>query len=114
VPMRFFSLSRELFAVTIKKVVEVFEADPRLRDTEHDIGFGHEASTRATSKIAHRLHLPYERYYGTHSKYGNTVSAAVPLGMSLAFQEAVLKRGQNVLLIVGAAGITVGFASFTF
>jgi len=34
--------------------------------------------------------------------------------MSLAVEEKRLARGDRVLIIVGSAGISVGFAAFTF
>jgi 3-oxoacyl-[acyl-carrier-protein] synthase III len=114
VPLRFFALSSELLATVSEKVVEVFSGDPELRGRTYDIGFGHEASTRINRGLAKRLGLPYERYVSTHERYGNTVSASVPLGMSLALEEGRLKRGDQVLILVGASGISVGLASFTF
>ena len=53
-------------------------------------------------------------YYSLHPRYGNCVSASVPLGMSLAAQEGRLNRGDKTLIVVGSAGVTVGLASFTF
>jgi 3-oxoacyl-[acyl-carrier-protein] synthase III len=46
--------------------------------------------------------------------HGNTVSASVPLGMSLALAQGRLRRGDRVLVIVAASGITVGLATFMF
>jgi 3-oxoacyl-[acyl-carrier-protein] synthase III len=114
VPFKFYSLSRKLIATTIKKIVATFEADPRLRDASYDICFGHAASEKAREIIARRLGLPQEMYYRTHARFGNTVSASVPLGMSLALQEGRLQRGNRTLIIVGSAGISIGLASFTF
>jgi 3-oxoacyl-[acyl-carrier-protein] synthase III len=113
-PMRFFALSRELLKVSVEKVVEVFQSDPHLPKQRYDIGFGHEASKKVNGIIARRLGLPYEGYYETHERFGNTVSASVPLAMSLAIDDGKLQRGHRVLVLVGASGITVGLASFTF
>jgi 3-oxoacyl-[acyl-carrier-protein] synthase III len=113
-PMKFFSLSRELLSVTVKKIVEAFDDEPRLRGQEYDVIFGHEASEKASRVIGRRLGLPYERYVATHREYGNTIAACVPLGMSLALQDGRLRRGNKVLVMVGSAGITIGFATFTF
>jgi 3-oxoacyl-[acyl-carrier-protein] synthase III len=113
-PLKFYSLSRRLIATTIKKIVELFEADPRLRSATYDICFGHAASEKAREVIGRRLGLPQDMYYRTHARYGNTVSASVPLGISLAREEGRLRRGDRTLIIVGSAGISVGLASFTF
>jgi 3-oxoacyl-[acyl-carrier-protein] synthase III len=111
-PMRFYAQSHELLTITARKVIETFEADDELRARRHDVGFGHEASAKASQLIAR--HLPYVRYVSTHARFGNTVSATVPLGMSVALQEDRLHRGDRVLVLVGASGVTVGLASFTF
>jgi 3-oxoacyl-[acyl-carrier-protein] synthase III len=113
-PLRFFALSSELLSSVSRRVADVFLADPQLAGRTYDVGFGHEASTRINRLLAKRLGLPYERYVSTHERYGNTVSASVPLGMSIALEEGRLKRGDRVLVLVGASGITVGLATFTF
>jgi 3-oxoacyl-[acyl-carrier-protein] synthase III len=113
-PMRFFAQSHELLGVTSRKVIETYKADPVLQHRQHDIGFGHEASKKAVQLIARQLGLPYDHYVSTHARFGNTVSASVPLGMSIASKEGRLHRGDRVLVLVGASGITVGLASFTF
>jgi 3-oxoacyl-[acyl-carrier-protein] synthase III len=113
-PMKFYSLSRELLGITIKKIIEEFENEPKLRDGEYDVIFGHEASEKASRLIGRQLGLPYDRYVATHREYGNTIAACVPLGMSLAIHDGRLKRGDRVLVMIGSAGITIGFATFTF
>ena len=111
---KFYSLSRELLSVTAKRIVEVFESEPGLADPPFDICFGHAASEKASQVIARKLRLPYERHFSTHAAYGNTVAASIPLGMSLAIEQGALRRGDRVLVIVGASGITVGVARFTY
>ena len=112
--LRFHSRSRELMSVTTRKIVEVFRGDPILSHRTYDVCFGHSASEKAVRIIAKQIQQPYEIYYSTHPDYGNTVSAAVPLGMSLASRDGRLRRGSRVLIIVGASGISVGIASLTF
>ena len=113
VPDRLFSLSRPLLAAGIRRLIEVWDATPELRARSHDLGFGHNPSEPACALVAR--HLGFEdRYFPTHRAYGNTVSAALPLGMSVARAAGRLRRGDRVLLAVGSAGITVGFASLTF
>ena len=85
--MRLFSLSSELLTATSRRLIETFSMDPRLRTGEYDIGFGHEASVKVNRMIAKQLRLPYERYVSTHAQFGNTVSATVPLGFSVALAD---------------------------
>jgi 3-oxoacyl-[acyl-carrier-protein] synthase III len=111
---KFYSRSRELLSATTRKIIETFEADPVLPRGTYDICFGHGASERASELVARRLGIPLEIYVPTHAQFGNTVAASIPLGMSLALDSGKLKRGARSLIIVGASGITVGLATFTF
>ncbi len=113
-PMRLFVQSSELLTATARRLIEVFSLDPHLRNVMFDVGFGHEASIKVNRILATKLGLPYERYVSTHADFGNTVSATVPLGMSLALRDGRLKRGDTVLVLMGASGVTVGVATFTF
>ena len=111
---QFFSLSRELVVTTVKKIAEVYGQDPHFHKRCFDIAFGHEASQKASEVLVKQLGIPPGIYYSVHPRYGNCVSASVPLGMSLAFQEGRLRRGDRVLIVVGSAGVSVGLSSFTF
>lgn len=113
-PMRLFSLSRPLMTVATAKLAETFSSDPRLRDAQYDVIFGHAASDKAISVLSRRLGIPEDVYFPTHARFGNTVSASIPLAMSLALDEGRLARGQKVLLMAAASGISIGLASFTF
>jgi len=113
VPERLFSLSRPLLAAGTRRLIELWQDAAQLRERPHDIVFGHNPSEPACILVARRLGVE-DRYFPTHRDYGNTVSAALPLGMSLARAAGRLRRGDRVLLAVGSAGITVGFASLTF
>lgn len=56
----------------------------------------------------------YSICYNTFSKVGNTGSVSIPLGMVLAEEEGLLKRGDKVALIVGASGFSYGGACFIY
>src|SRR5712692_3739281 len=76
--------------------------------------FSQTASQKANEIISRRLGLPAEIEFQTRADYGNTAAASIPLGMSLAIEQGRLRRGHRTLCIMGSAGITVGFAKFTF
>ena len=113
-PMHLFSMSRRLLTIAADKIVDMFQADPMLQGRTYDICFGHAASKRAEEGVLRRIGFPVEDYVGTHAIFGNTVSASVPLGMSVALETGRLRRGQRVLVIVAAGGIVVGLGRFTF
>jgi 3-oxoacyl-[acyl-carrier-protein] synthase III len=112
-PGRFFARSSELFPIVTELIVDTWKDDPRLQAGRYDIAFGHEASERLSADITTKLGVR-SIYFPIHRRFGNTVSASIPLAMSLADEEKRLARGNRVLIIVGSAGISVGFAAFTF
>lgn len=113
VPLRFFACSTEIFDVALRNIVSTFQSDRTLQERKYDIAFGHDATARISEAVTRALGvLPI--YFPTHHLYGNTVSASVPLAMSLAIESHRLKRGDQVLIIVGSAGMSIGLASFTF
>jgi 3-oxoacyl-[acyl-carrier-protein] synthase III len=113
-PNQFYAQSDRLVARTTRRIVETYRADSKINHGNYDVFFSHSASARAIEIIAAQLGLPMDRYIPTHAEYGNTSSASIPLGMSLAIKDGRLARGNRVLAIAGSAGITAGFASFTF
>jgi 3-oxoacyl-[acyl-carrier-protein] synthase III len=113
VPGRFFALSTELFIAVTELIVTTWKADPRLDGGRYDVAFGHEASEKLSADITRACGV-YDVYFPTHRRFGNTVSASIPLGMSVAEEEGRLKRGDRVVIIVGSAGISVAFATFTY
>jgi 3-oxoacyl-[acyl-carrier-protein] synthase III len=112
--LKFFSQSRRLISTTLKEVIETYKSDPNLVGASYDICFGHTASEKARRLVGRRLGLAPEIQFPIQADYGNTASASLPLAMSLAIGEGRLKRGHRTLCIMGSAGITIGFAKFTF
>jgi len=113
-PLRFFAHALELNARVVRALEKHYWSDVRLSRSKPDIIFGHSAGLPATRNVARKLRLDLSRHYEIFPRYGNTASASLPLAMSLAWQEQVLHRGQQVLLIMGSAGVTTGFCTFGF
>jgi 3-oxoacyl-[acyl-carrier-protein] synthase III len=111
---KFFAESNRLIELAVDRIVDTYEGDRRLSDQGYDIIFSHAASMKANGLVADRLGLEIDKLVQTHALFGNTVSASVPLGISLAVDDGRLKRGDRALVVVGSAGITVGFARFVF
>jgi 3-oxoacyl-[acyl-carrier-protein] synthase III len=110
---RFFALSTELFVAVTELIVTTWKADPRLDGGRYDVAFGHEASEKLSADITKACGV-HDVYFPTHARFGNTVSASIPLAMSVAAEEGRLRRGDRVVILVGSAGISVGFATFTY
>lgn len=110
----FYAFGTPLTQACVKRIISTFYRDPQLRSRKVDICFGHTVSDKVTSQVERLLRFPQGMIYRIFSEYGNTVSASIPLAMSLALQEGSLRREQTVLLIAGSAGISVGFIAFAF
>jgi 3-oxoacyl-[acyl-carrier-protein] synthase III len=112
-PGRFFALSTELFDAANELMVTTWRADPRLQGGTFDVAFGHEASEKLSADITKQCGV-YDAYFPTHRRFGNTVSASIPLAMSVAEEEGRLRRGDRVVILVASAGISVAFATFRY
>lgn len=112
--LKFYAYGTRLSQIAVKRVLTCFRRDPQLQVFNPEICFAHSVSEAITTQVERLMGFPSGIFYRIFSTHGNTVSASVPLAMSLAFQNGDLKRGQPVLLIVGSAGFSVGFSAFTF
>ncbi len=112
--LTFYTYGTPLVRVTMRRVVATYRAEPRFRNLRPDICFGHSVSETVTTEVERLLGLRKGVTYRTLAMYGNTVSASLPLGMSLAEREGALRRGQTVLLVMGSAGISVGLATLIY
>jgi 3-oxoacyl-[acyl-carrier-protein] synthase-3 len=66
----------------------------------------HQANMRIIEAIAHRMHLPLDRFFTNLERYGNTSAAAVAIALDEANRTGRMKVGDYVLLIVFGGGLT--------
>lgn len=113
-PMSFFTVPGELLSFTIRKLVAHFKETQAIASRVHDIMIGHAVSVSSTLKVARLLGIDPRCVFETHSRFGNTVSASLPLALAVADAEGQLRRGMNVLLLMGSAGVSTGIGSFRY
>jgi 3-oxoacyl-[acyl-carrier-protein] synthase III len=113
-PLSFYTSPRELMAVATSMLGTHFNETPALRDRTYDLVIGHEVSLPMTKMVAKLLNIDPGIVFSTHSRFGNTVSASLPLNISIAEEEGRLKRGMQVLLAMGSAGVTSAFCAFRY
>jgi 3-oxoacyl-[acyl-carrier-protein] synthase III len=111
-PLEFFSDGERLFRTVAARLAEHYRSDDIVSRFEEDITFSHAASDSLTERIARNVGVG--PVYLTHARFGNTVSASVPLGMAVALREGVLSAGMNVLIGCGSAGVTTAWACFRY
>jgi 3-oxoacyl-[acyl-carrier-protein] synthase III len=113
-PFRFFTAPGELLSFTMRKLVTHVKETRTIASQTYDLVIGHAVSSTATHTVARMLRLDADRVFETHPRFGNTVSASLPLALSVAEQEGRLRRGMRVLLLMGSAGVTTGICSFEY
>jgi len=113
-PMCFFTAPTELLSFTIRKLVSHVREAEILSRYEHDIVIGHTVSIAVSSAVASQLKIDSSRIFETHNRFGNTVSASLPLALSVAEAEGRLQRGMRVLLLMGSAGVSTVVCSFVY
>jgi 3-oxoacyl-[acyl-carrier-protein] synthase III len=113
-PMSFYTSPRELMAVATSMLGTHFNETPELRDRTYDLLIGHEVSLPTTRMVAKLLNIDPAIVFSTHARFGNTVSASLPLNIAIAEEEGRLKRGMQVLLAMGSAGVTSAFCAFRY
>jgi 3-oxoacyl-[acyl-carrier-protein] synthase III len=113
-PMSFFTAPAELLTFTIRKLVAHFKETRAVAEKFHDIIIGHAVSVPSTLKTVTLMGMDTAKIFETHSRFGNTVSASLPLALAVAEAEGKLERGMQVLLLMGSAGVTTALGSFKY
>jgi 3-oxoacyl-[acyl-carrier-protein] synthase III len=112
--MSFFTIPGELLSFTVRKLVEHARDFQPIASRVHDIIIGHAVSVPTTSRVVKLLQLDPGRVFETHARFGNTVSASLPLALAVAEAEGRLHRGMRVCLLMGSAGVSTAVGSFTY
>ena len=113
-PMAFFTASKELIRFTTRKLIAHFRETSAVANRVHDLIIGHTVSESLTSKVVSMLGLDSSTVFETHGRFGNTVSASLPLALAVAAEEGRLVRDMRVLLLMGSAGVTTAVGSFRY
>ena len=110
----FFAHATRLNTSAIDMLERQYHEEPVFASPAADVVLGHSTSVPSRDSVARRLGIDVTRYVDTFERYGNTVSASLPLGLSLATHGGRLQRGGHVLMIMASAGITTGLCRFRY
>lgn len=113
-PLQFVSYGLRLMEFGTRKLIEHYHDSPRFAAFVPDRVFGHAASDGASRHVLDACGIDPARYHFAHHKYGNTVSAAIPVAMSEALQSGELTKGDRVLLLMASSGVTTALVKFVF
>jgi len=73
-----------------------------------DLVIPHQANERITEAVQARLNLPREKVFRNIHKYGNTTAASIPIALSEALEEGLIREGSLVCLAAFGSGFTWG------
>ena len=71
-----------------------------------DLVIPHQANQRITEAVRMRLELPEEKVYSNIARVGNTTAASIPIAMSEAIDEGLIREGSLVCLAAFGSGFT--------
>lgn len=106
---------RELYDICMQRMPEVSRevlAANGCAPSDVDLFVIHQSNLRINHDYADALGVPRERVFSTIERFGNTTAATIPLGLSEAVREGVLKPGMLVLSASFGSGITWGAALY--
>jgi 3-oxoacyl-(acyl-carrier-protein) synthase III len=88
----------------------ILELSGRLGWTADDLAYvvPHQVSRGVVAELCGAFGYPEERCLVVLDRFGNTAAASIPLAVSLAVQQNLIRRSDKLLFICGAAGFTAG------
>jgi 3-oxoacyl-[acyl-carrier-protein] synthase-3 len=97
------------FAVTgMADITEEIVKKNKINSEEIKLFIPHQANLRIIDAAAKRVKLPPEKVMKNIVKYGNTTAATIPLGLSEAYNDGTLEKGDIVVFAAFGAGFTWG------
>lgn len=78
----------------------------KLSAEDIDLVIPHQANIRIINALATRLNIPIEKFFLNLSRFGNTSAASIPIALNDAYEQGLLKKGSNILLVAFGGGLT--------
>ncbi len=89
-------------------IKECFE-EAKINANDIDHLFTHQVSIGIFKDVVEITEIPMEKCHIVFDEFGNTAASSIPLAIEKAMNKKQLKRGQLILLIGMAAGISISF-----
>ena len=100
----------EIFNFTLESVPKAFQAvldKNNLRLEEVDYFIFHQANKYMLEHIRQKINIPQEKFYLNISNIGNTVSATIPIAISILQNENKFSYSKKYLLMGFGVGLSV-------
>jgi 3-oxoacyl-[acyl-carrier-protein] synthase-3 len=102
---------KEVFRVAVTKIPEVIEEALKaanLKVEDIDLFIPHQANLRINQFAAAKLGVPEEKFFSNIQRYGNTTAASLPIALSEALEQGLIKEGNLIMFVAFGAGFTWG------
>jgi 3-oxoacyl-[acyl-carrier-protein] synthase-3 len=102
---------KEVFRVAVGKIPEVIEEALKaanLKVEDIDLFIPHQANLRINQFAAAKLGVPEEKFFSNIQRYGNTTAASLPIALSEALEQGLIKEGSVIMFVAFGAGFTWG------
>lgn len=100
-------------APKLRRFLKTFYQDAGISPNDIDLVIPHQPSGPALQMLS-RLGFCESQVVNIVADYGNCVAASIPMALAIAQREQRLKRGDKVLMLGTAAGVSVGAALLTW
>jgi 3-oxoacyl-[acyl-carrier-protein] synthase-3 len=104
----FFETMREVMSPILDEVLK----DAELTRHEIDVAIVHQPSKPLFEAALKSLDLPREKVIEDFARYGNTISAELPIALDENIRSGRIQRGDTVLLVTFGAGFSGGAMIF--
>jgi len=100
---------RDVFKHAVVRFIEVIHealSANNLTEKDIDLFIPHQANLRISQYVQQKLNLSDEKVYNNIMRYGNTTAASIPIALSEAWQEGLVKDNDLVCLAAFGSGFT--------
>ena len=108
---------RKIILFSIKKIREFLDeyiGEPNDSLNDYDLIVPHQASKQGLLSFSNLYKISEEKVHTIIGEYGNCVAASIPMALVDAIECGKIQRGDRILLIGTAAGISVGAVSMVY
>ncbi len=96
--------------VRFSEVIMEGLAANNMQASDIDVLIPHQANLRISQFIQQKFRLKDEQVFNNIMKYGNTTAASIPIALTEAWEQGVVKEGSMVVLAAFGSGFTWGSA----
>lgn len=102
---------REVFKNAVRSMADAADRaldGAKLSATDVDLLIPHQANIRIIEATAKHANIPMEKVFVNVDRFGNTSAASIPIALSEATEQGLVKEGSTVMFVAFGAGFTWG------